>query len=76
MEFHVRLQGADAGLIADRLLEVDPAAVADLDAGGVLRLATSVDEHEIARVLSEAGHPVEPLDVVRQPSVCCGGCSG
>jgi len=80
MEFHVRLQEAgvdvDVDAVTDCLVEVDPAAVADQDAGGILRLATSVDEHEIARVLAEAGYPVHPEDVVRQPSVCCGSCSG
>ena len=78
MEFHVRLQeaGVDIGVITDCLLEADPAAMADRDARGILRLATSMDEHAIARVLAQAGYPVRPGDVVRQPSVCCGGCSG
>ena len=78
MEFHVRLQAAevDVHVIEDSLVELDPAALADLDDRGVLRLATSADEQEIARVLAGTGHVVRLEDVVRQPSVCCGSCSG
>lgn len=78
MEFHVRLQdpAVDVAVIEEGLLELDPAALADLDAAGVLRLATSVGEDDIARVLADNGHPVPLEEVVRQPSVCCGSCSG
>lgn len=78
MEFHVRLPAADVdvSVIEGGLMDIDPAALADLDGHGMLRVATSADEHEIARVLAAAGHPVAPREVVRQPSVCCGSCSG
>lgn len=78
MEFHVQLPatGVDIHAIGDGLLDLDPAAVADLGAGGVLRVATSADAQDIARVLAGHGHPVTVRDVVLQPSVCCGSCSG
>ncbi|MCE7032958.1 hypothetical protein LY625_10095 [Lysobacter sp. GX 14042] len=78
MEFHVQLPaaGVDIDAIEDGLLDLDPAAVADLGAGGVLRVATSADARDIARVLAGHGHAVTPQDVVLQPSVCCGSCSG
>lgn len=78
MEFHVRLPTAevDLGAIEQGLMEVDPAALADLVAGGTLRVATLASEHEIAGVLAAAGLLIPLRDVVRQPSVCCGGCSG
>lgn len=78
MEFHVRLDEADIdiAIIEDGLLELDPAAVTDMDKAGTLRVATSADEHGIVSVLADLGHVVRVEDVVRQPSVCCGGCSG
>ena len=78
MEFHVRLHEAeiDIAVIEDGLLELDPASLADIDGAGTLRVATSADEGGIARVLAVAGHAVRLEDVVRQPSVCCGSCSG
>ncbi len=78
MEFHVRLSQpeVDIAVIEEGLMELDPAALADVDATGTLRLATSADEFEIVQVLADIGHPVPLEDVVRQPSVCCGSCSG
>ena len=78
MEFHVRLPAvaADLGEIEAGLIGVDPAAVADLDAGGTLRVATTASPGEIAGVLAGCGLQVPEQDILPQPSVCCGGCSG
>lgn len=79
MEYAIRLEDApvDLGAIERRLLEIDPAAVVDLDAGsGLLRCSTVALEAELVLALAHAGCNVAPADVARLPSVCCGGCSG
>ena len=79
MEFHVALAGMkpDAGKIEDLLLELDPAAVIDLDVRvELLRLSTWLPAGDVLALLERAGCPV-PLERMRQlPSICCGGCSG
>jgi hypothetical protein len=59
------------------LLDVDPSAVADVDATGtLLRVATSLDAVQLLGVVRRTGMPVD-LSAIRQlPSTCCGGCSG
>ena len=79
MEFHVHLDAPAAalGAIQDAVATVDPAALVDFDiTGGVLRVAAAVDAPRLAALLQVAGYPVQPGQVVRQPSVCCGDCSG
>lgn len=79
MEFHVSLGGTEPRMatIEQALLDVDPSAVADIDAtGALLRIATSLDAGQLLAVMRRAGMPVD-VDAVRQlPSICCGGCSG
>lgn len=79
MEFHIALAGArpDPGRIEDALLELDPAAVLDVDARmDLLRVSTWLPAEQLLAVLERAGCPV-PRERMRQmPSICCGGCSG
>lgn len=79
MEFHVRLPGPkpDIGAIEHAFQAFDPAAVVDIDAAGrLLRIAAAVDAAELVSLLCDAGFPVMPDQVIRVPSICCGGCSG
>jgi hypothetical protein len=55
----------------------DPAALVDLDAGGQwLRIATSLPDAAVRSALRRAGCEIDPLQVERVPSECCGGCGG
>lgn len=79
MEFHIRLDTGriDLGAVEARLQSSDPAAIADFDVlSRTLRVSASLDEAQIAKDLTLAGHPVEASGVERQPSTCCGGCGG
>ena len=79
MEFHLELaqHRPDLGIIRDALQTLDPAAVADTDASRQrLRVATWLHAQDVAWALRRAGLPVWEQDLVKQPSVCCGGCSG
>ncbi|NZA27108.1 hypothetical protein H0E84_12030 [Luteimonas sp. SJ-92] len=79
MEFHVAVQGTppDLDAVARALAALDPAALVDLDRGGAtLRVSTSVGAAQLAALLGRVGCPVGEAQVVLQPSVCCGGCSG
>ena len=79
MEFHIRLADPQVGIeaIEHRLLDLDPAALVDLDAAsGVLRISTLAGPQDLAGGLAAAGPPVAPHAIEQQPSVCCGGCSG
>ena len=79
MEFHVALAGArpDVHRIEDLLLELDPAAVLDIDERmELLRLSTWLPGDQVLEVLDRAGCPVPPERMRQLPSVCCGGCSG
>lgn len=79
MEFHVALAGMqpDAGRVEALLLELDPAAVLDIDQRmELLRVSTWLPADQLLSVLDRAGCPV-PAERMRQlPSICCGGCSG
>ncbi len=79
MEFHVALAGMkpDAGRIERLLMELDPAAVLDVDERvELLRLSTWLPVADVLALLERAGCPV-PIERMRQlPSICCGGCSG
>lgn len=79
MEFHVHLEGArpDLGPIETVLLDMDPAALVDLDAPrDTLRVAGAFTGVELLMLLRQAGFPVTPPQVEQLPSICCGGCSG
>ncbi len=77
MEFHIRTTSQpDLQAIEQRLLELDPAGLVDLDAAGVLRLSTLAQANDLVAVMAAAGHPVALRDIEQQASVCCGGCSG
>lgn len=79
MEFHVRLTHpiADLTTIEDAIRTLDPAAQIDIDKPGQnLRVAAYVEATELVSLLNCAGYPVNPLQVVQLPSICCGGCSG
>jgi len=79
MEFHIKMADSllDIGTIDDAIRAVDASALVDIDpAGNTLRVATSVGAAELVSLLSQAGYPVTPHQVVQLPSICCGGCSG
>jgi len=79
MEFHVKLAApiTDLGTIEDAIRAFDPAAQIDIDKPGQnLRVAASFEASDLVSLLRDAGYPVNPLQVVQLPSICCGGCSG
>ncbi|HOV57770.1 MAG TPA: hypothetical protein PLN91_07835 [Rhodanobacteraceae bacterium] len=79
MEFHIALGSARADLssLQDVLRDADPAATVDLDPNGsVLRVAAELSPAELAQAMRRAGLEITPLQVVQQPSICCGGCGG
>ncbi|WP_372018063.1 hypothetical protein [Pseudoxanthomonas sp. 10H] len=79
MELDIRLPArqVDVERIERQLLDCDPAGVVDLaPATGHLRVSTCAAPDEVARILSDSGHPVAASDISIVPSVCCGGCSG
>lgn len=78
MEFHIALVDAspDPAVVQDTMFDVDPTAVGDLDMSGLLlRVSSSVTAADLIEVLRRTGWPVAE-QVVQQPSICCGGCSG
>lgn len=78
MEFHVRLASPlqELAMLENAITAFDPAAVVDLDASGLLRVNAAVDAAQLVALAAQAGYVVAPEDVMQQPSVCCGGCSG
>lgn len=79
MEFHINLAQAqpDMDALQEALRGLDPAAVADTDPRSKrLRVATWLGAEDVAWVLRRAGIAVWEQDLIRIPSVCCGGCSG
>ncbi len=79
MEYAIQLKtdSPNLGAITDALLDVDPAAVADLDGDGhTLRLSTNMLDCELLGALAQSGHPITEDKIKRLPSVCCGSCSG
>ena len=78
MEFHVRSARPlpPLAVIEDALQQLDPAAVVDLDPTQGLRVNAALGEQELVALLNRLGGEVRPDEAVRQPSVCCGGCSG
>lgn len=79
MEFNIHLKQPqpDLAAVESALLSIDPAAVLDMDrAAGKLRVSSCATETELISMMANAGHAIEPGDIERLPSVCCGGCSG
>ena len=79
MEFHIRFSGSAPApeVIEEIIRNVDPAAMVDIEPGAdTLRIAASVDAVELAALVSQSGLAVAPSQVIRLPSICCGGCSG
>lgn len=79
MEYHVQfdhpLPSPDA--IEDAIRGFDMAATIAIDApAGRLRVATWIVVADLMQALAQAGEPVRAEQVVQQPSVCCGDCSG
>jgi hypothetical protein len=78
MEFHVRAVRPlpPLALIEDALRDFDPAAVVDIDPDRGLRVYAAIEAAQLVAMLNRLGAAVEPAEVVRQASVCCGGCGG
>lgn len=78
MQFHLRLAPMpDPDAVQRALAEQDPAVLVDTaDNSGLLRVSTFLDEQDIAQTLRALGLPLTHVDVLRQPSECCGGCGG
>jgi hypothetical protein len=79
MEFHIRFSGAAPApdVIEDIVRTADPSAMVDIEPGThTLRIAASIDAIELAALVSQSGLAVAPSQVIRIPSICCGGCSG
>ena len=79
MEFRISMlvPTVDLDAIEQAIGAVDPAVVIDVDpAAPTLRVATSLDAVELVALLTQAGYPVAPHQVLQLPSICCGGCSG
>ena len=79
MEFRVARTGRmpTRECLEQALLDADPAAVFDIDAGtGVLRIAASIEVDGLRALLRKVGCEVAREDVAVLPSICCGGCSG
>ncbi len=59
------------------IVDLDPAALVDLDADGrTIRVATVLTRAELLGCLAEAGLPADDERLRQLPSICCGGCSG
>jgi hypothetical protein len=78
MQYLVSANAADAFAqpVADRLNDLDPAALVDVDNAGHLRISTTLPDTEVLLALGLAGLVVAPHDVLRMASECCGGCGG
>lgn len=69
--------GAAVDAAEAAITAADPAALVDLDPqGGALRVSTCAGDDELVELLNGAGIAVTPLQVLRLPSECCGGCGG
>lgn len=78
MEFRVQLAGTcvDQDTLRMLLLDIDPAAVLDLDRGGAtLRVAAETSAKILTELLQRSGCPVPSAQILEVPSFCCGGCS-
>lgn len=77
MEFKIHIERPHLETIEQRLLDIDPASLVDVDTtDGRVRVSTCAQPFELAMALAAAGHPVAVADIELMPSICCGGCSG
>lgn len=79
MQFTLLLAGRAPDLtpIERGIVELDPAALLDLDASGqAIRISTVATAHELLACLRRAGVATDADDIIRLPSECCGGCGG
>ena len=79
MEFHIQWTGAlpDGAALEGVIRQEDPAALVDIvRESATVRIASSCTAAGLAALLARAGHAITAAQVVQQPSVCCGGCSG
>ena len=79
MEFHIDTTHVkvDAALVQEMLWQIDPASVAQLDAGGrQLRVNVESGAGELLAMLQGIDVAVDADDITQVPSVCCGGCGG
>ena len=75
--FESPVAAPDVAPLDRAIIELDPAAVVDLDADGrTIRMATVLTRAELLACLAEAGMPADNARLRQLPSVCCGGCSG
>lgn len=76
MEYRIHLGGtpAQAAAIEARLIEQDPSALCDFDAG-LFRVSTLLGDTDLLTLMADAGMPLQAAQLERLPSVCCGGCS-
>lgn len=67
----------DVAALDRAIVELDPAAVVDLDGDGrTIRMATVLTRAELLACIAEAGLSADNARLRQLPSVCCGGCSG
>ena len=79
MEFKIKtsITATEAAALELAISEVDPAALAAVDAAGtVLMVSTVIGDEALLAMLNQAGHVVSMEQLERVPSVCCGGCGG
>ncbi len=63
--------------IENALLDADPSAIAGFDLmSASLRISTMLDHGGLFDVVRTVGIEIEPEELERLPSECCGGCGG
>ncbi|HET8900263.1 MAG TPA: hypothetical protein VFN09_15970 [Rhodanobacteraceae bacterium] len=79
MEYRVPTTGQplDLSQLERLLLDIDPAAVSDVNAlTGELAIAAAIALPEMVALLNQAGGHFTHKQVRQLPSTCCGDCSG
>ena len=75
--FDVAAPNPDISVLECTLLDLDPAALLDLDGSGrQVRISTVLRKAEVLACLQQAGLAPDPDRLRQLPSQCCGGCSG
>jgi hypothetical protein len=79
MEVHLKraLDAKQRQHLTVQLLELDPAAMVDVDRlSGHLRIGTLASSQELLALLRTVAPQLDPADLEYIPSNCCGGCGG